>query len=81
MNKGKHMNANTDRLVKGVVCFRNSDGSFSDDVREIYCDEPQEEMTELEKRQLEYFAAKVLAPMFYEDVKKRSERGKANNEG
>ncbi len=73
------MYGNEDRAVKGVVCFRNSDGSFSDDVREIYCDEPQEEMTELEKRQLEYFTAKVLAPMFYADMKKMQERGKANS--
>ncbi len=73
------MYGNADRLVKGVVCFRNSDGSFSDDIREIYCDEPQEEMTDLEKRQLEYFAAKVLAPMFYADMKKMQERGQANS--
>lgn len=73
------MYGNEDRLVKGVVCFRNADGSFSDDIREIYCDEPQEEMTDLEKRQLEYFTAKVLAPMFYADMKKMQERGQANS--
>ncbi len=66
------------RIVKGIVCYRNDDGSFSDDIDEIYCDESEaEELTEYEKTKLTYFAEKVLAPMFIKYVRTLEERRNA----
>lgn len=65
------MNGSEERTVRGIVCYRNADGSFSDDVDELYLDE---ELTEYEEKKLDYFVAKVLAPKFAEYVRSLSER-------